>query len=49
MLQYDEDTVNYIKECLLKEEHKPSGMFGSWAYYAKKAKEYNKLKEQKEK
>lgn len=45
-VSYSEEELKYIKECLAKEESKPSGMFGLWAYYAMKKKEYNKRENQ---
>jgi len=45
-VSYSEDCLKYIKECLIKEERKPVGMFGTWAYYEQKKKEYEKSKHQ---
>lgn len=45
-VSYSEEELKYIRECLAKEEYKPSGMFGLWAYYAMKKKEYNQREKQ---
>jgi hypothetical protein len=44
MSEYSEDCLKYIKECLAKEERKPVGMYGTWAYYQEKKKEYERSK-----
>ena len=46
IMNYSEEELKYIKECLVKEEHKPNGMFGTWAYYAIKKKEFNQREKQ---
>lgn len=46
VVSYSEEELKYIKECLAKEDSKPSGMFGLWAYYAMKKKEYNQRENQ---
>lgn len=46
VMSYSEEELKYIRECLAKEEHKPNGMFGHWAYYAMKKKEYNQREKQ---
>lgn len=45
-MSYSEEELKYIRERLAKEECKPSGMFGHWAYYAMKKKEYNQREKQ---
>jgi len=47
MNEYSEDCLKYIKECLAKEERKPIGMFGTWAYYEAKKKEFFGTKNEK--
>lgn len=42
MIDYSDDVKKYVAECLAKEERKPVGMYGYWAYYAQKEKEFNK-------
>ena len=44
MSEYSEDCLKYIKDCLCKEEKKPVGMYGTWAYYQQKKKEYESVK-----
>jgi hypothetical protein len=44
IMSYSKECLDYIKECLAKEDRKPIGMYGTWAYYAAKKKEYEKNK-----
>jgi hypothetical protein len=44
-MKIDYDVKRYVADCLTKEERNPVGMFGHWAYYAIKEKEYRYLKE----
>jgi hypothetical protein len=46
IMSYSEEELKYIKESLEKEERKPVGMFGLWAYYAMKKKEFNQREKQ---
>ena len=40
MIDIQDEIKKYIAECLSKEDRKPVGMYGNWAYCIMKEKEY---------
>lgn len=47
MVDVSLEVKRYVAECLAKEERKPVGLCGHWAYYVMKEKEYKETLERK--
>jgi hypothetical protein len=43
MVDVNFEIKRYVSECLEKEERKPVGLCGHWAYYLMKEKEYKEM------